>query len=187
VTQEEVVARVVDALELTGLAYMVAGSFASSLHGIPRMTQDADIVVDADEPGVLRLVKLLEQDFYVSEDAAREALLLQRMFNAIHLDTGFKVDLVIRKQRPFSVEELRRREAGQLAGRQVAFATAEDTILTKLEWARLGDSERQYQDAVGVIRVQGSRLDWAYLEHWADSLGLRDLLERSRKGESFGG
>ena len=95
-TQEEVVARVVDAIEHAGLAYMVAGSFASSLHGIPRMTQDADIVVDADEAAVLRLVKLLEPDFYVSEDAAREALQLRRMFNAIHLGTGFKVDLVIR-------------------------------------------------------------------------------------------
>lgn len=184
-TQEQVVARVVEALEQVGLAYMVAGSFASSFHGIPRMTQDADIVVEADERSVLRLVKLLEQEFYVSEDAAREALSLRRMFNAIHLATGFKVDLVIRKQRPFSVEELRRRESGQLAGRQVAFATAEDTILTKLEWSKLGDSERQYEDAVGVIRVQGPRLDWTYLERWADALGLRDLLEQSRKGEPF--
>lgn len=184
-TQEEVVARVVDLLERAGVSYMIAGSFASNLHGIPRMTQDADIVVDVDEAAALRLVRLLEPDFYVSEDAVREAVRLRRMFNAIHFDTGLKVDLIVRKQRQYSEEELGRREVGPLAGREAAFATAEDTILTKLEWARDGESDRQYGDAVGVITVQADRLDWPYLERWADTLGLRDLLECARRGESF--
>ncbi|HEY3355787.1 MAG TPA: hypothetical protein VGQ83_21220 [Polyangia bacterium] len=186
-TQEEVVAYVIDALDRASLTYMVAGSFASNLHGVPRMTQDADIVIDADETGVLRLVRLLEPGFYVSEEAAREAVRLRRLFNAIHLATGFKVDLVVKKGRAFSDEELRRRAPGLLAGRQVAFATAEDTILTKLEWAQMGESERQYADAAGVVRVQGDRLAWAYLERWADALGVRDLLERARHGEPFRG
>jgi hypothetical protein len=185
VTQEEVVARVVDALVQAGLPHMVSGSFASNLHGVPRMTQDADIVVGADEAGVLRLVHLLKQNFYVSDDAAREAVRDRRMFNAIHLETGFKVDLIVQKHRPFSSEELRRRETGTLAGRQADFATAEDTILTKLEWAKLGDSDRQYGDAIGIIRVQGPRLDWSYMERWADDLALRDLLERARRAEPF--
>jgi hypothetical protein len=187
VTQEEVVGRVVDLLDQVGIPYMVAGSFASNIHGIPRMTQDADLVIDAGERAALQLVRLLEPEFYVSADAAREAVRLRRMFNAIHFDTGFKVDLVVKKQRPFSSEELARREAGLLAGRQVAFATAEDTILTKLEWAEAGDSERQYSDAVGIIQVHAAQVDWAYLERWADSLGVRDLLERARRGERFRG
>jgi hypothetical protein len=187
VTQEEVVARVVAEIEQSGLTYMVAGSFASNLHGIPRMTQDADLVIDGDERAILQLVHLLEPDFYVSDSAALEAVRLRSMFNAIHLGTGFKVDLVVRRQRPFSVEELRRRQPGALAAREVAFATAEDTILTKLEWARLGDSERQYRDAAGIVQVQTGRLDWPYLERWADDLGVRDLLERSRRGDAFRG
>ena len=109
------------------------------------------------------------------------------MFNLIHLDTGFKIDLVIAKRRPFSVEELRRREPGPLAGRTVDFATAEDTILTKLEWAKLGRSERQYGDALGIIRVQGGRLDWDYLERWANALSVLDLLSRARAGQDFDG
>jgi Uma2 family endonuclease len=109
VTQEEVVGRVIDALERLGVVYMVAGSFASNFHGVPRMTQDADLVVALDEPGVPILVRELETDFYVSEEAAREAVRLKRLFNAIHLATGFKVDLVIKKDRPFSDEELARR------------------------------------------------------------------------------
>ena len=185
-TQEEVVARVVEVLERSGVPYMIAGSFASNLHGRPRMTQDADIVVDVDEAAALRLARTLAPEFYVSEVAVREAVRLRRLFNVIHFDTGLKVDLIVRKQRPFSVEELGRRERGPLGARDAAFATAEDTILTKLEWARDGASDRQYGDALGVIAVQAARLDWGYLERWADTLGLRDLLERARRGEPLG-
>lgn len=184
-TQEDVVGRIVDVLTQLGVPYMVAGSFASNLHGVPRMTQDADVVIDADEATALRLVRALEPEFYVSEEAAREATRLERMFNAIHLETGFKIDLVIKKSRPFSAEELRRRETATLAGRTVAFATAEDTVLTKLEWAKLSDSDRQYGDAAGIIAVQGRRLDWPYLERWAAALDVEELLGRARRAEPF--
>jgi hypothetical protein len=185
VTQEEVVAQVVAAIDAIGANYMITGSFASNLHGVPRMTQHADIVVDLDEAAALRLVTLLEGDFYVSDEAAREAARLRRMFNAIHLATGFKVDLIVCKARAFSAEELRRRQPSTLAGRELHFATPEDTLLTKLEWALLGSSERQYGDALGILQVQSGRLDWEYLERWADDLGVRDLLERARHGRGF--
>lgn len=181
-TQEEVVGKVIDSLERLGVVYMVAGSFASNFHGVPRMTQDADLVVELDEPGVLILVRELEKDFYVSEEAAREAVRLERMFNAIHLATGFKVDLVIKKDRPFSDVELARRTPGTLAGRPVSFASAEDTILSKLEWSRDAGSDRQLADAHGIIQIQSASLDWAYLEKWADALRLRDLLDDARRG-----
>jgi hypothetical protein len=152
VTQDEVIGQVVDALVELGIAYMVAGSFASSLHGVPRMTQDADLVIDVDEPLALRLVARLQPDFYVTEEAAREAVRLHRMFNAIHFETGLKVDLVIKKPRPFSSEELRRRQVGKLGRRSVDFATAEDTVLTKLEWAKLGPPDEQRLHANGARR-----------------------------------
>ncbi len=186
-TQEQIVVRVVKALVEAGVPHMVSGSFASNLHGVPRMTQDADLVVEADEAGLLRLVRQLQQEFYVTEDAARDAVRHRRMFNAIHLETGFKVDLIVKKRRAFSAEELRRRRPWPLAGQQVDFATAEDTVLAKLEWAQLGGSDRQYGDAAGIIRVQGARLDWSYLETWADALGIRGLLEKARRAEPFQG
>jgi hypothetical protein len=154
VTQEEVVAGVVDVLERLGVVYMVAGPFASNFHGVPRMTQDADLVIEIDEPGVVRLVRALEHTFYVSEDAAREAVRLRRLFNAIHLETGFKVDLVVKKDRPFSDEELKRRGQGRLAGRLVSIASAEDTILSKLEWSRDGRSDRQFADARAIVQFR---------------------------------
>jgi hypothetical protein len=185
VTQDDVVGSVIDVLLELGVAHMVAGSFASNLHGVPRMTQDADIVIDADEPVVMELVRRLAPTFYASEEAAREAVRLRRLFNAIHFETGFKVDLVVAKRRAFSVEELRRRTRGRLAERDVDFATAEDTVLTKLEWAKMSDSERQFADAAGILSVQGSAIDWPYLERWAVALGVEDLLARLRAGLPF--
>ena len=145
------------------------------------MTQDADLVIEVDEPAVIRLVRELEPAFYVSEEAAREAVRLQRLFNAIHLATGFKVDL--EKDRPFSEAELARRTRGKLAGRQVSFASAEDTILAKLEWSSDARSARQYADALGIIQLHGAALDWNHLEKWADDLGVRGLLDRARRGD----
>ena len=183
--QEEIVGRVIDALVDLGAPYMIAGSFASNVHGVPRMTNDANVVVDLDELAAARLVRLLQAEFYVSADAAQEAVRQRRMFHAIHLQTGFKVDLVVKKRRAFSDEELRRRQPAALAGRRADFATAEDTILAKLEWAQLGESERQYGDVLGLILVQGERLDWSYLERWAAELGVQPLLERARRHEPF--
>lgn len=182
-TQEEVVGLVVDALERLGVAYMVVGSFASNFHGVPRMTQDADLVVDLEEAGALRLARELDKNFYVSEQAVREAVRLRRLFNAIHLESGFKVDIVIKKDRPFSDSEMARRMTGLLGRRRARFASAEDTILTKLEWSRAAGSDRQYADAQGIMNVQGASLDWAYLERWADDLGVRALLDGARRGE----
>jgi hypothetical protein len=166
---------------------MPTGSFASNFHGVPRMTQDADLVVELGEAPAPLLVAALDRDFYVSEEAIRDAVRRRGMFNVIHLETGFKVDIIVRKARPFSEEEFRRRVPGALAGRPVSFASAEDTILSKLEWARAGNSDRQYHDAVGIVNVQGRQLDIAYLEKWAAELGLLDLLHRARSGGAFPG
>jgi hypothetical protein len=185
VRQEHVLLDVVEALVDLGVTYMIAGSFASNVHGVPRMTHDADLVVDLDESAARALVQRLRTEFYVSQEAALEAVQQRRMFNALHLATGFKVDLVIRKDRPFSVEELRRRQPGDLAGRRVDFASAEDTILSKLEWAKLGGSSRHYDDALGVARLQRQRLDWDYLERWANEVGVAELLERVRREQPF--
>lgn len=186
-TQADVVAHVIAILNDIGLEYMVAGSFASNYHGVPRMTQDADIVVDARGPAILALVERLAPDFYVSEDAARQAVQNRGMFNAIHLDTGFKVDVIVKKRRPFSDAELARRQPGSLAGKPAVFATAEDTILTKLEWAKQGQSERQYQDALQLAQLQATRLDWVYIERWAEPLRIGELVARLRRGAPFAG
>jgi len=104
--------------------------------------------------------------------------LLIRMFNAIHLETGFKIDFLIRKKRRFSIEEFKRKRAVELAGRLCFFATPEDTMLSKLEWSKKGQSERQFLDAVSVAKLQRDRLDTEYLLRWGRDLNVEDLLGR---------
>jgi Mg-chelatase subunit ChlI len=176
--EEEAVARRVRRLEALGLPYMVAGSVASSHHGLPRATNDADIVVDPTPEALEALVAgLAEEGYYVDVGVARDALRGRRLFNVIDPESAFKVDLIVRKERPFSREEFARRERRDLGrGLTASIATPEDTILSKLEWARKGGgSERQLDDALGVLRVGGDRIDRSYVAKWAAVLGIDDL------------
>jgi len=175
--EEEAVGRLVRRLESLGVPYMVAGSVASSHHGLPRATNDADIVIDPTPEALEALVTALAADgYYVDAKVARDALRARRLFNVIDPESAFKVDLIIRKERPFSREEFRRRERRDLGGLAASVATPEDTILSKLEWARKGGgSERQLEDALGVLRVGAGRIDRSYIAQWAATLGVEDL------------
>jgi len=175
---DEALGLVLDKLEGCGIDYMLTGSFASNMHGVPRATYDADIVIEV-EPGSLdEFVRSLGNEFYVNREAAREAVSSRGMFNVIHLESGFKVDFILKKNRPFSEQEFSRREKGVFLGESRWFATPEDVLLAKLEWSKLGESERQFPDAVNVAKVQGERLDRSYLEKWAKELGIQKLLQR---------
>jgi hypothetical protein len=179
--EEEALRAVVARLDGLGIAYMVTGSLASTHHGRPRTTQDVDVVIDPDAEALSRLVAGLHDDgFYVDDGVAAEALSRRGQFNAIQPESGVKIDLIVRKQRAFSIEELSRRKSVELAGgTRVSIASAEDSVLSKLEWARrAGGSEKQLADVVGVLEVQGEALDRDYVERWADALGLTDLWRR---------
>lgn len=174
---EEILQVVLSRLDECAIPYMITGSFASNMHGVPRSTYDADVVIEVDQKSLDELLQSLGSEFYTSPDAAEEALTKQRMFNVVHLETGFKVDFIIKKRRPFSSEEFSRRETANYLGQLRWFATPEDIILTKLEWSKMGDSERQFIDALNVAKVQGDKLDRSYLKKWAEELGIYDLLE----------
>jgi hypothetical protein len=169
----------VDLLDKVGIPYMIAGSFASTFHGTPRTTQDIDLVVDPTMQSLgAFLANLPQKDYYVSEEAARDAFRRRSQFNIIDMVTGWKVDLIIRKARPFSVEELRRRTPVRMLDVDVFIATPEDTILTKLEWSAMSGSERQLRDVAGIIEVKQGDVDRAYIERWAAELGVLDLWRR---------
>ena len=172
--------RVVRALEDLRIPYMVTGSVASSHHGRPRATHDVDVVIDPDAQGLSQFVRALVADgFYVDAQVADDALRRRAQFNAIEMESAVKIDLILRKDRPFSVEELARRRSVELTpGCTVALATPEDTLLAKLEWARKGGgSEKQLADVAGLVEMAGASLDQAYIEKWARELGVFDLWE----------
>ena len=161
--------RVVERLRAAGIPHMLAGSFASTYHGTPRTTQDIDLVIDPTPDGLERFVASLSPDeFYVSTQ-----------FNVIDVLTGWKVDLIVRRDRPFSAEEFRRRRPAHLPDTAVDVASAEDTIIAKLEWAHLGESEPQLRDVAGIIAVQADSLDREYILRWVRELDLVELWRRA--------
>jgi hypothetical protein len=176
-------ARLIEALNRARVPHMLAGSFASSLHGSPRATQDIDLIIDPTFESLERLLAVLGGDgAYLDPEVARDEFRRRGQFNVIDLKTGWKADLIFRKARPFSLSELARRAPSIVLGVQVFAASAEDTVLAKLEWAKLGESERQLRDVRGILDVKGSSLDRGYIEGWLDELGVRELWDRVQRG-----
>lgn len=176
--------RIIETLESLGLAYHLGGSIASSVHGTPRQTRDIDIAVDLPASEVSALVKGLEEEFYVDEERVRAAVQRKASFNVIHLQTGLKIDIFIRRPDPFDQSEFQRHAAFRLVQeppRDVVIKSAEDIVLRKLLWYRIGHevSDRQWSDILGVLKTQGEKLDQAYLERWAEELQVADLLKRA--------
>lgn len=176
--------RVAEILEGLGVPYLVGGSIASSIFGEPRSTDDVDIVADLRPEHVQPFVSAMAGEFYIDEGAVRQAVQDRASFNVIHLEAIQKVDIFVLSNHPLNREEMRRRCQVVVTPdpeQSLYLATAEDIVLQKLEWYRLGGgvSDRQWRDLLGVLKVQAERLDHAYLRHWADALGIADLLKQA--------
>ena len=179
--QVDVMLLVAEVLETLGIPYCVGGSLASSLHGDWRSTKDVDLLADIKGKHVKPFCDALQPDFYAEEHAILDAVRRRKSFNLIHLETLYKVDIFVSKGTEFEKKQLERRELRTVnpEQRQTAYvATAEDTVLAKLVWYRLGNeiSDQQWRDILGVLKVQDKRLDVAYLRHWAAELNISDLL-----------
>jgi hypothetical protein len=174
---------VVAVLDELGIPYLVGGSLASSVHGVPRSTNDLDLVVELPGRLVDELVARLRERFYIDRDMIVDALKRRASFNIVHLATMFKVDLFTSDRSELVQEEMRRRELVELGEppKRVWVCSAEDIVIQKLDWFRKGDrvSERQWNDLIGVLKVQRERLDLAYIRRWASTLGLSALTEEA--------
>ena len=180
-TAAAVLAAIVAALDAAEIPAMLTGSFAAAGHGAGRATMDVDLVIDPTASQIRAVVASLPAaQYYVSLDAALEAQALESTFNVIDLVTGWKVDLIIRKSRPFSRTEFDRRMSIDFDGVSLAVATVEDVIVAKLEWAKLGGSARQLDDVAALLRVNRPTIDRAYLDHWIGELGLDDQWEAAQ-------
>jgi len=185
----EVTLKVTGVLEALGIPYLIGGSLASTLYGMVRTTQDSDIIADMRSEHIQRFIAGLQNEFFIDEEMVADAVQRNSSFNIIHRDSMFKVDVFIPSPRPFQKSQIARaqRQTFDLEPEISAnFASAEDTILSKLEWYRLGNevSDRQWRDILGVLKTREGELDLDYLRKWASELKVTDLLERALQESS---
>ncbi len=180
----QVALRVAEALESCGVAYVVGGSVASSITGEPRSTLDVDIAIAMTEQQVEPFLAALGDEFYAERDSLLRAIREKKSANLIHQETSTKVDLFISGRSLLDAQQMERRERVAVMSdpeRYLYVYTPEDILLQKLCWYRGGGeiSDRQWRDVLGILRVQGNRIDTTYLRRSASTLDVRDLLDRA--------
>lgn len=178
--------RLLEAFDRLEIPYMVAGSTASSVHGMWRATQDVDFVARIRAEDVDPLVEELQSEFYIDADQIRSAIENRRSFNVIHFESSYKFDVF-----PLSVDAFQQAQFGRRKDESFALfgkepieftvASPEDVILSKLVWYRRGGetSSQQWNDILGVLAVRRNELDNDYLRRWAEQLKVTDLLGRA--------
>jgi len=174
-TELDVLRVVSERLTARDLPFMLTGSFALAYYATPRMTRDIDIVVALTGADTVGLVAAFAPDFYINADAVRDALAIEGLFNMMHLESGIKVDLIVRRADEYRRVEFERRTRVTFASIQTWIVSREDLMLSKLVWARAGASELQLRD---VHALKTESMDAAYLRHWAGVLGIGSMLEQ---------
>jgi hypothetical protein len=175
-SQQDLLNKVVRALDESGSAYMLTGSFASSMQGEPRLSHDIDLVVDLRPQALPELLRRFPSpEFYLDEQSIHEAMRARSMFSLLQVSEGDKVDFWLLTDDPFDIARFARRRSEDALGLKLCVSSPEDTILMKLRWAKLsGGSEKQRHDALRVYEVQFGALDLDYLGKWVEALALQD-------------
>ena len=175
--QSELLQFLARTLERLKLPYLITGSTVTIFYGEPRFTNDIDVVVQLPANAIQEFcLEFPADEFYVSVEAAAEAVKHHSQFNIIHPGSGLKIDVMIPAMSDFDrsrFERALRVQAGSTWS--VSFATPEDAIIKKMEYFREGRSEKHLRDIAGVLKTSGTQLDLQYIEHWATKLGLRDI------------
>jgi len=180
----KIIRKLADLLDQLNIVYAIGGSIASSVYGVVRFTEDADITVSPFPSVADELYEMLKDDFYISRQAMYQALESRGSFNVIHFETSFKIDIFVQRDDDFEKQLLarsRKISLGDLPDKALSFMSPEDIILLKLKWYSQGSraSERQWSDILGILAVQTERLDLKYLAQWAAKLGLNELLQEA--------
>jgi hypothetical protein len=181
--EQELLSRLVGALERSGVPYLLTGSFASSLQGYPRAVENLDLVARLEASGLRELkVSFPSPEFELDEEAALLAIGQGESFALLDLAGGGRVDIWPASDSPFDRSRFSRRYVEEFQGLRLAISSPEDTILSKLYWgSRTGERRKQAEDALGVYELQHSRLDRSYLRSWAKELGVAAALSRLEK------
>ncbi len=169
---DELLSIIASACETLGIRYFITGSMATIAYGEPRFTNDIDTVIELPSSRAKALSEIFGSDeFYLSDTAVLSAIEHHSQFNLIHPASGLKVDFMVVPNTEFNRSRLTRaRDLPVLAGRTVKFASPEDAILMKLKYYQEGQSEKHLRDIRSVLKIQNERIDFKYLEFWANRL-----------------
>jgi hypothetical protein len=177
-TQLEVLLKVTKKLAKLKLPYMLTGAYAVSFYGKPRTTHDIDLKVEITSQDIDKIYDVFKDSFYVSKEMINDAIKHRQMFNLIENESQTKVDFWIVKETEFDKERFRRRILTKIHNVDVYISSAEDTILIKLVWFKQSDVQKHFDDALGIIEIQRSKLDFEYLNKWSQRLTVKDLLDK---------
>lgn len=174
--QNKIFSFVIETLEKLGIPYMIGGSVAAIAYGEPRLTLDMDVVVDISSDQAQKLTKSFGPEYYVNLESMLEAIINKGSFNIIQSEEGVKVDFYVLGDDPFSREVFKRKkEQGFDKSRQAIFVSPEDIILKKLEWYKMGESNKHLEDIKGVLKISAAKLDLSYIEKWAKALEVFEI------------
>ena len=175
--QVDVLRRAIEVLEQLNITYMVGGSIACSVYGEPRATLDIDVVVDLRPDQIRMLCEAFPPDeWYVSEEAVREAVAARDMFNVIHGASGNKIDFIVAKKDPWGRQQMAHRRRVRILPDCEGYAAApEDIIISKMAYYRQGGHEKHLRDITGILKTSDEPVDRAYIAQWAEQLGLTEI------------
>lgn len=175
---------VINLLEELNIPYYIGGSIASSSLGISRGTMDVDVITNLNTMHVERIVQQLNEEYYVDGEMIKDAIQHKSTFNVIHHQTSYKIDFFIAKSTEYQQGIFERITRKKLVDKdddiEVFICAPEDVVLTKLIWykERGGTSEKQWNDILGVLKIQRNNLDLEYLLHWAEKLSVKFELNK---------
>ena len=171
-------------LETLGIPYYITGGVAATVYGDPRTTRDLDLVIQLNRDNISQLVEALEAaDFYCPPGSVADIRAGRgRVLSVTHITKILNADIVLNTDSDFDSSKMARRrlEYLDMAGvEEFWIASPEDVVLAKLLWRKQSQSMKQWADVLGIIKVQDSQLDFDYLWHWAEILGLANDLDRA--------
>ncbi len=173
---------VINALEASGVDYMLVGALAVAAWAEARSTQDVDVVVNVPVEQMRRLSEELEKrDMLVPADIILDLFLETRAdlpVNAIHLYTGYKAELFLLRPgdvyREIAFGRRRLVDLGPPLG-EVYVHAPEDLILNKLHYFSISQQPKHVRDITSILLALGDELDLDYIETWAERLSLIHL------------
>ncbi|MBI5399715.1 hypothetical protein HZB07_03785 [Candidatus Saganbacteria bacterium] len=178
-TDEAVLKAIIAKLNKLQIPYALTGGLAVSFYGEPRSTHDFDLVIQIAAGGgiVKKLLANFAQDFYISEEGIIDALLHRTMFNIISHETSLKIDLWIMKEDEYNRTAFARRIKTSVLDLDLFILSAEDLILSKLQWYKASEVEKHLNDVKRIITIQKDKLDFVYLNNWVSKLAVGETLK----------